>query len=170
MYFGCSLDGNNDEELLMTVIQDKHRMRQKHLRHLQRHLAPPELHLWEKEEEDEGRESKHGMTMLRQLSLGTSLSSCTLTDCGSPQMCSEEDTEDNISESVSPETHSRATARWIFSFIFYNSLIIEYIFKDLWVYIVRVSMLLFPFFCQFFKICWKLELLFILIYYWCHWK
>lgn len=89
----------------MTVIQDKHRLRGKYLRHLQRHLAPPELRLWEKEEEEEDRESKQGMAMLRQLSLGTSLSSCTLTDCGSPQMCSGEDTEDNPSE------HSGATAR-----------------------------------------------------------
>lgn len=94
----------------MTVIQDKHRLRGKYLRHLQRHLAPPELCIWEKEEE-ENRESKQGMAILRQLSLGTSLSSCTLTDCGSPQMFSEEDTEDNTSEAISPETHSRATAR-----------------------------------------------------------
>lgn len=95
----------------MTVIQDKHRLRGNYLRHLQRHLASPELRLWEKEEEEESRESKQGMAILRQLSLGTSLSSCTLTDCGSPQMCSEEDREDNTSEAVSPETHSRATAR-----------------------------------------------------------
>lgn len=95
----------------MTVIQDKRRLRQKHLRHLQRHLAPPELHLWEKQEEEEDRESKHGMALVRQLSLGTSLSSCTLTDPGSPQMCSEEDTEENTSEAASPKTHSRATAR-----------------------------------------------------------
>lgn len=99
----------------MTAIQDKRRLRQKHLRHLQRHLAPPELRLWEKQEEEEDRESKHGMAMLRQLSLGTSLSSCTLTDCGSPQMCSEEDTEGHTSEAASPESHSRATSRWIFS-------------------------------------------------------
>lgn len=106
----CSLEDDDEEALLMTVIQDKHRLRGKYLRYLQRHLAPPELHLWEKEEEEEDRESKQGMTGLRQLSLATSLSSCTLTDCGSPQMCSE-DTEDNTSEAVSPGTHSRATSR-----------------------------------------------------------
>lgn len=96
---------------MLTLIQDKRRLRQKHLRRLQRHLAPPELHLWEKLEEEEDRESKHGMALLRQLSLGTSLSSCTLTDPGSSQMCSEEDTEDNTSEAAPPETHSRATSR-----------------------------------------------------------
>lgn len=106
----CSLEGDDEEDHLMAVIQAKHMLRGKYLRHLQRHLAPPELRLWEKEEEEEGGESKQGMAMLRQLSLGTSLSSCTLSDCGSPQMCSE-DTEDNTSEAVSPETQSRATAR-----------------------------------------------------------
>ncbi|XP_056875211.1 ciliogenesis and planar polarity effector 1 isoform X3 [Takifugu flavidus] len=109
----CSVLEGDDEELLMTLIQDKRRLRQKHLRRLQRHLAPPELHLWEKQEEEEDRESKHGMALLRQLSLGTSLSSCTLSDPGSPQMCSEEDTEDNTSEAAPPETHCRATSRGI---------------------------------------------------------
>lgn len=91
----------------MTVIQDKHRLRGKYLRHLQRHLAPAELRLWEQEEEEADRESKQekGMAMLRQRSLGTSLSSCSLTECGSPQMCSGEDIEHNASE------HSRAAAR-----------------------------------------------------------
>lgn len=106
----CSLEGDDEEDHLMAVIQAKHMLRGKYLRHLQRHLAPPELRLWEKEEEEEDRESKQGMAMLKQLSLGTSLSSCTLTDCGSPQMCSE-DTEDNTSEAASPGTQSRATAR-----------------------------------------------------------
>lgn len=96
----------------MTVIQDKLRLRTKYLRHLQRHLAPPELRLWEEEEEEEeGRKSKHGMAMLRPLSLGTSWSSSTSTECGSPQMCSEEDTEDNTSAAVFPGRHSRASAR-----------------------------------------------------------
>lgn len=107
MFLVCSPEGDDEEAVLMTVIQNKHRLREKYLTHLQRHLAPPELRLWEKEEED--RESKQGMAMLRPL--GTSLSSCTLTDCGIPQMCSEGDTEENTSEAVSPGTRSRATAR-----------------------------------------------------------
>lgn len=128
----------------MTAIQDKRRLRQKYLRHLQRHLAPPELRLWEKQEEEEDRESKHGMAVLRQLSLGTSLSSCTLTDCGSPQMCSEEDTEGHTSEAASPESHSRATSRWYFSFYRYL--------KDSRVCIFRFSLEILSFFCQSFKI------------------
>ncbi|XP_076614742.1 ciliogenesis and planar polarity effector 1 [Chaetodon auriga] len=107
------LEGEKEEvnEPMMIVIQDKRRQRIKHLRRLQRHLGPPELHLWEKEEEEEDGGGKHGMAMLRQLSLGTSLSTSTLTDCGFPPVCSDGDTADNTSEAISPEMRSRATAR-----------------------------------------------------------
>ncbi|KAF3849101.1 hypothetical protein F7725_015598 [Dissostichus mawsoni] len=73
---------------------------------LRRHLAPPELHLWEKEEEVEDRGSKHGMAVLRQLSLGTSLSTSTLTDCGFPPVYSDGDTVDT-SEAISPELRGK---------------------------------------------------------------
>ncbi|XP_027137955.1 ciliogenesis and planar polarity effector 1 isoform X4 [Larimichthys crocea] len=105
------LEGEDEDELMMVVIQDKRRQRRKHLGRLRRHLAPPELHLWEKEEEEEERGSKHGMAMLRQLSLGTSLSTSTLTDCGFPPVCSDGDTAENTSEAISPERHSRAMTR-----------------------------------------------------------
>lgn len=92
---------------MMIVIQDKVRQRRKHLGRLQRHLAPPELCLWD--EEDRG--SKHGMAMLRELSLGTSLSNSTLTDCVFPPVCSDGDTADNTSEAVSPDMHSKDMSR-----------------------------------------------------------
>lgn len=112
-YSVCSPEGEKEDvsELMMIVIQDKIRQRRKHLGRLQRHLAPLELHLWEKEEEEEDRASKHGIAMLRQLSLGTSLSTSTLTDCGFPPVCSDGDTADNTSEAISPEIHSRAMTR-----------------------------------------------------------
>ena len=96
---------------MMIDLQDKRRQRRKHLGRLQRHLARTELHLWEKEEEEEDRGSKHGMAMLKQLSLGTTLSTSTLTDCGFPLVCSEGETADNTSEAISPGTHSEAIAR-----------------------------------------------------------
>ncbi|XP_023135531.2 ciliogenesis and planar polarity effector 1 isoform X2 [Amphiprion ocellaris] len=110
----CSvLEGEQEEEseLMMIVIQDKKRQRRKHLARLKRHLAPPVLHLWEKEEEEEDKGSKHGMAMLRQLSLGTSLSTSTLTECGFPPVCSDGDTAENTSEAISPEQHCRAPTR-----------------------------------------------------------
>ncbi|XP_040012827.1 ciliogenesis and planar polarity effector 1 [Xiphias gladius] len=98
-------------ELMMIQIQDKHRQRRKHLGRLRRHLAPPELHLWEKEEEEEDKGSKHRMAMLKQLSLGTSLSNSTLTDCGFPPVCSDGDTAENTSAAISPEQHCRPMTR-----------------------------------------------------------
>lgn len=107
------LDGEKDDvdELMMILIQDKYRLRRKHLGRLRRHLAPPELHLWEKEEEDDDRGHRHGMAVLRQLSLGTSLSASTLTDCGFPPVCSDGDTAENTSEAISPEQHCQPKTR-----------------------------------------------------------
>lgn len=77
------------KELMMILIQDKRRQRRKHLGRLQRHLAPPVIHLWAKDEEEEDRGSRNRMAMPRQLSLGTSVSTSTLTDCGLPPLCSD---------------------------------------------------------------------------------
>ncbi|XP_074546537.1 ciliogenesis and planar polarity effector 1 isoform X2 [Halichoeres trimaculatus] len=94
-------EGEEDlDEPMMMVIQDKRRQRKKHLSRLKRHLALPELHLWEKEEEEEDRGSKHGMAMLRQLSLGTTLSTGTLTDCDFPPVSSDADTANSTSEAM----------------------------------------------------------------------
>ena len=108
-----SLEGEKEEvnELMIILLQDKLRQRRKHLGRLQRHLAPLELHLWEKEEEEEDKESRHGMAMLRQLSLGTSLSTSTLTDFGFPPVYSDGDTAENTSEAISPEQHCRRMIR-----------------------------------------------------------
>nr|XP_020474269.1 protein JBTS17 isoform X2 [Monopterus albus] len=107
------LEGEKEEvnELMMILIQDKRRQRGKHLGRLQRHLAPPELHLWEKEEDEEDKGSKNGMGTLRQLSLGTSLSTSTLTDCGFPPVCSDADTAENTSEAITCEQHCRPMSR-----------------------------------------------------------
>ncbi|XP_069569860.1 ciliogenesis and planar polarity effector 1 isoform X2 [Brachyistius frenatus] len=107
------IEGEKDEvdESMMILIQDKFRQRRKHLARLQRHLAPTVLHLWEKEEEEEDRGSKHGMAMLRKLSLGTSLSTSTLTDAGFPPVCSDGDTAENTSEAISLEQRCRAVTR-----------------------------------------------------------
>ncbi|KAF7666285.1 hypothetical protein LDENG_00114050 [Lucifuga dentata] len=106
------LEGEKEEgNELIILIQDKLRQRRKHHVRLQRHLAPPELYLWEKEEEEEEKCSRHGMDMLKQLSLGTSLSNSTLTDCGYPTVCSDGDTVENTSEAFCPDLHSRPRSR-----------------------------------------------------------
>ncbi|XP_029940368.1 ciliogenesis and planar polarity effector 1 [Salarias fasciatus] len=100
-----------ESELMMILIQDKFRQRKKHLGRLQRHIGPTVLHLWEKEDEEVDKGSKHGMAVLRQLSLGTSLSTSSLADCRLPPVCSDGDTAENTSEAISPEQPSRAKIR-----------------------------------------------------------
>lgn len=92
------------------LIQDKHRQRRKHLARLGRHLGPVVLNLWEKEEEEE-EDGEHGMATLGQLSLGTSLSTSTITDYGFPSVRSDGDTAEDTSRAISPEQHCRAVNR-----------------------------------------------------------
>jgi hypothetical protein len=40
---------------MMVTLQVKRRQRRKDLQRLQRHLAPPQLFLWEREEEEDNR-------------------------------------------------------------------------------------------------------------------
>ena len=95
---------------MMTIlIRDKLRQRRKHQRRLARHLAPPELHLWEKEEAEEER--GRSAALLERFSLGASLSTSTLTDCGRPLVYSDGDTGENTSEALSPDLQ-RAARRY----------------------------------------------------------
>lgn len=99
-------------EMMMVLIQDKRRLRKKHFGRLRRHLAPLDLHLWEKEMEEDDGTSKHGMAMLRQLSVGTSLSTSSITDCGLLPLYSDGDTTENTSEApISLELQNRPMTR-----------------------------------------------------------
>ncbi|XP_030599039.1 ciliogenesis and planar polarity effector 1 isoform X3 [Archocentrus centrarchus] len=93
-------------ELMGILIQDKHRQRRKHLARLGRHLGPLVLNLWEKEEEED--DGEHETATLGQLSLGTSLSTSTITDYGLPSVRSDGDTAEDTSRAISPEQHCRA--------------------------------------------------------------
>ncbi|XP_047229174.1 ciliogenesis and planar polarity effector 1 isoform X4 [Girardinichthys multiradiatus] len=101
-------DGN---ESMMIFIQDRKRHRRKHLARLQRHLAPPVLHLWEKADEQEGRGGRNDMATLGQLSLGTTVSTSTLTDGAFQPVCSDADTAVNTPENISPKLHHAAMSR-----------------------------------------------------------
>ncbi|MED6246047.1 hypothetical protein ATANTOWER_012112, partial [Ataeniobius toweri] len=106
------LDGAEDgNELMMIFIQDRKRHRRKHLARLQRHLAPPVLHLWEKADEQEGRGGRNDLATLGQLSLGTTVSTSTLTDGAFPPVCSDADTAVNTPENISPKLHHAAMSR-----------------------------------------------------------
>ncbi|CAG5867458.1 unnamed protein product [Menidia menidia] len=98
----CKVQGENDKENeMMLLIRDKFRQRRKHLARLRRHLAPPVLHLWEKEEEEED----NGMAVIRQPSLST------LTDFGDQPVGSDVEPAENTSHAVSPQKHGRSLTR-----------------------------------------------------------
>ncbi|XP_056146963.1 ciliogenesis and planar polarity effector 1 isoform X2 [Lampris incognitus] len=102
------LDGEKEEKTeMMILIRDKLRQRRKNLLCLKRHLAPPEIYLWEREEEEEDREGSQKTAMVGQLSVGASQSNNTLTDYGHPLVYSDGDTAENISEALSPDLPCR---------------------------------------------------------------
>ncbi|XP_067290218.1 ciliogenesis and planar polarity effector 1 isoform X2 [Pseudorasbora parva] len=99
---------------MMILIQDQLRQRRRELRRLAKYLGAPEQFLWEREEEED---RGGGSSILKRLSLGTSLSDSTLTDGGRPLVFSEGDTAETLSETLSPElqtksAHSSKTAKF----------------------------------------------------------
>ncbi|CAL8321801.1 unnamed protein product [Lota lota] len=120
----CTVLGDTGEassEVMMVTLQDKRRQRRKDLQRLQRHLAPPQLFLWEREEEEDNRGGGgagaggaggggRGTSLPGRLSLGTSLSTSTLTDRGQPMVNSDGDTAENTSEALFTDLPPRTTA------------------------------------------------------------
>ncbi|XP_059395372.1 ciliogenesis and planar polarity effector 1 [Carassius carassius] len=101
-------------DTMMILIQDQLRQRRRELRRLAKYLGAPEPYLWEREEEED---RGGAASILKRLSLGTSLSDSTLTDCGRPLVYSEGDTAETLSEPLSPElqnksAHSSKTAKF----------------------------------------------------------
>ncbi|KAL0965668.1 hypothetical protein UPYG_G00284190 [Umbra pygmaea] len=105
---GVSASGQNcqesheeeGEETMIIVMQERLRQRRKDLKRLARHLAPMELYLWEREEDERGGGGQGGVTTLGRFSSGASLSNSTLTECGRPLVYSDGDTAEN-SEALS---------------------------------------------------------------------
>lgn len=96
-------------DTMMILIQDQLRQRRRELRRLAKYLgASPEPYLWEREEEED---RGGAASILKHLSLGTSLSDSTLTDCGHPLVYSEGDTAETLSEPLSPELQTKSAHR-----------------------------------------------------------
>ncbi|XP_020563328.1 protein JBTS17 isoform X3 [Oryzias latipes] len=102
------LDGVEEEANvpMTSLIQGKLRQRRKHLKRLQRHLTPPVLHLWEKEEDTE---SKCATGTPRQPSLGTNQG--TFSDCEFQPACSDADTAGKTSDTNLSKGHSRSRSK-----------------------------------------------------------
>ncbi|KAF6733239.1 uncharacterized protein FQA47_000825 [Oryzias melastigma] len=98
------LDGVEEEANapMRSLIQNKLRQRRKHLKRLQRHLVPPVLHLWDKEEDIESKSATPG-----QPSVGTGA----LSDCGFQSACSDADAVDKTSNANLSKQHSRSRSK-----------------------------------------------------------
>ncbi|XP_054613801.1 ciliogenesis and planar polarity effector 1 isoform X2 [Dunckerocampus dactyliophorus] len=99
----CSVTEGNKEQAsgsMTVLIQDKLKQRRKHLGRMHRHLAPLELRLWGKEDEEEDAGFTPGTSVPRQPSPAMSVSASTLTDGDTVEL-----------EGVSPTTHGQSKTR-----------------------------------------------------------
>ncbi|XP_050768477.1 ciliogenesis and planar polarity effector 1 [Gymnogyps californianus] len=87
--------GPESEEMMSIVIQATEKVRMKALRRVIRNIGPIEINIWEPAEEGAADDEEH---CYDRFSLGTSLSRSTLTDLGNPQVYSDADTADTLSD------------------------------------------------------------------------
>ncbi|XP_039399480.1 ciliogenesis and planar polarity effector 1 isoform X8 [Mauremys reevesii] len=102
----CIVRGSKSEEMMSVVIQATHKVRLKALKRVIRNIGPIEMSIWEPSEEETPDDEAH---CYDRFSLGTSLSRSTLSDCGNPQVYSDAETADTLSEALlTEETRSQA--------------------------------------------------------------
>ncbi|KAJ7399498.1 hypothetical protein BTVI_114420 [Pitangus sulphuratus] len=92
--------GPENEESMSVVIQASEEARKKALRRVIRNIGPIEIHIWEPAEEEAADDKGH---CYDRFSIGTSLSTSTLTDLGNPQVYSDADTADTLSDALCTE-------------------------------------------------------------------
>lgn len=100
--------GPESEEIMSVVIQAAEEVRKKALRRVAKNIGPVEINIWEPVEEGASNDEEH---CYDRFSLGTSLSTSTLTDVGNPHVYSDADMADTLSdalltEETRPETPS----------------------------------------------------------------
>ncbi|KAF2984647.1 hypothetical protein EK904_012568 [Melospiza melodia maxima] len=97
-------EGPESEEM-MSVIQTAEEVRKKALRRVVKNIGPIEVNIWEPVEEAASNDEEH---CYDRFSLGTSLSTSTLTDVGNPQVYSDADTLSDalFTEETRPQTPS----------------------------------------------------------------
>uniref|UniRef100_A0A674HZA6 Ciliosis and planar polarity effector complex subunit 1 n=1 Tax=Terrapene triunguis TaxID=2587831 RepID=A0A674HZA6_9SAUR len=96
----CIVRGSKSEEMMSVVIQATHKVRLKALKRVIRNIGPIEMSIWEPLEEETPDDEAH---CYDRFSLGTSLSRSTLSDCGNPQVYSDAETADTLSEALLTE-------------------------------------------------------------------
>ncbi|NXD09083.1 CPLN1 protein, partial [Nothocercus nigrocapillus] len=93
----CVVKGPNGEEMMSCVIRAAEKVRVKALKRVIRNIGPIEINIWESSEEGAADDEVH---CYDGLSLGTSLSRSTLTDLGIPQVYSDAETADTLSDAL----------------------------------------------------------------------
>ncbi|XP_038257790.1 ciliogenesis and planar polarity effector 1 isoform X4 [Dermochelys coriacea] len=104
----CIVRGSKSEEMMSVVIQATHKVRLKALKRVIRNIGPIEMSIWEPSEEETPDDEAH---CYDRFSLGTSLSRSTLSDCGNPQVYSDAEAADTLSEALlTEETRNQASS------------------------------------------------------------
>ncbi|XP_043932268.1 ciliogenesis and planar polarity effector 1 [Protopterus annectens] len=96
--------GLEREDMMSVVIHEFDKVRSKTIKRLRKNVGPIETHIWEPI--DEGM-AETGVRTFDRFSLGTTLSRSTLTDFGKPQVYSDGETVDTISDALLTEDYSR---------------------------------------------------------------
>ncbi|XP_041251942.1 ciliogenesis and planar polarity effector 1 isoform X2 [Onychostruthus taczanowskii] len=91
-------EGPESEETMS--IQAAEEVRKKALRRVLKNIGPIEVNIWEPVEEAASNDEEH---CYDRFSLGTSLSTSTLTDVGNPQVYNDADTPDTLSDALFTE-------------------------------------------------------------------
>ncbi|XP_021235237.1 protein JBTS17 isoform X2 [Numida meleagris] len=92
----CTVQGPESEEMMSVVIQAMEKARMKNLRLVIRNIGPIEINVWEPAEEGADYQEHY----YDSVSLGTSISRSTLTDLGNPQLHSDAETVDTLSDAL----------------------------------------------------------------------
>ncbi|XP_054041312.1 ciliogenesis and planar polarity effector 1 isoform X1 [Rissa tridactyla] len=92
--------GPESEEMMSVVLQATEKGRMKAFRRVIRNIGPIEINIWEPAEEGAADNEEH---CFDRFSLGTSLSRSTLTDVENPQVYSDADTADTLSDALLTE-------------------------------------------------------------------
>ncbi|XP_077027401.1 ciliogenesis and planar polarity effector 1 isoform X5 [Agelaius phoeniceus] len=92
-------EGPESEEI-MSIIQAAEEERKKALRRVVKNIGPIEVNIWEPVEEAASNDEEH---CYDRFSLGTSLSTSTLTDVGNPQVYNDADAADTLSDALFTE-------------------------------------------------------------------
>ncbi|NWI89797.1 CPLN1 protein, partial [Pitta sordida] len=100
------IKGPESEEMMSAVIQATEEVRKKTLKRVIRNIGPIEINIWEPAEDKAADDEER---CYDRFSIGTSLSTSTLTDPGNPQVYSDADTADTLSDALCAEEMSCQT-------------------------------------------------------------